>query len=423
MYDPPFELYVGDYAFAYSHEFPNELLALFTEQDRRPPSQLEARETEILEFTKRDPLNPIGDEANKDKPEAEQADHFDSDVIEADPSEPVTEAVGPEDAIAEEVDPEDLDAEESHLESAYEVSVSVMRERLEILGFSNALWEEELQDYVKTKIEHGIRQVEHQGEGTPERRRAERRLRILQRSSLQRWMKKLLVLLDRSLNQNYSAEDTLMHAMYDKHAPHEPIFTRELIHLRGALEVLRDDETVSLDFSTAVYEDTVSANEPLTETARYRLLRPVREFDPVLVLTEGRTDAKIISESFKRMKPEIAHLFSCMDHETFKAEGGHSALVSLARSLAAARISNRIIFLFDNDTAGHEGYGRFQKVRFPKHYRGLILPYLSTAEAYPTIGPTGEAPANVNGCACGIELYCGPKALTKDDGKPCLGTR
>jgi hypothetical protein len=187
--------------------------------------------------------------------------------------------------------------------------------------------------------------------------------------------------------------------------------------------VLRDDETVSLDFSTAVYEDTVSANEPLTETARYRLLRPVREFDPVLVLTEGRTDAKIISESFKRMKPEIAHLFSCMDHETFKAEGGHSALVSLARSLAAARISNRIIFLFDNDTAGHEGYGRFQKVRFPKHYRGLILPYLSTAEAYPTIGPTGEAPANVNGCACGIELYCGPKALTKDDGKPCLGTR
>jgi hypothetical protein len=121
--------------------------------------------------------------------------------------------------------------------------------------------------------------------------------------------------------------------------------------------VLRDDETVSFDFSTAVYEDTVTANEPLSETARYRLLRPVRKFDPVLVLTEGRTDAKIISESFKRMKPEIAHMFSYMDHETFKAEGGHSALVSLARSLDTARISNRIIFVFDNDTAGHEGYG------------------------------------------------------------------
>ena len=29
-------------------------------------------------------------------------------------------------------------------------------------------------------------------------------------------------------------------------------------------------------------------------------------------------------------------------------------------------------------------------------------------------------PANVNGRACGIELYCGPKALTKDDGTSCL---
>lgn len=48
-----------------------------------------------------------------------------------------------------------------------------------------------------------------------------------------------------------------------------------------------------------------------------------------------------------------------------------------------------------------------------------MLPHLKSAEAYPTIGPTGEAPANVNGCACGNELYCGPKALTKDDGKPC----
>jgi hypothetical protein len=47
VYDPPFELYVGDYAFAYSHEFPNELLALFTEQDRRPPAELEAGEPKI----------------------------------------------------------------------------------------------------------------------------------------------------------------------------------------------------------------------------------------------------------------------------------------------------------------------------------------------------------------------------------------
>ena len=91
------------------------------------------------------------------------------------------------------------------------------------------------------------------------------------------------------------------------------------------------------------------------------------------------------------MKPEVAHMFSYMEHETFKAEGGTSALVSLARSLAAAKISNRIIFLFDNDTTGNEGLKRFQKEGFPKHYQGMTLPYLKAAENYPTIGPTGEA--------------------------------
>jgi hypothetical protein len=62
----------------------------------------------------------------------------------------------------------------------------------------------------------------------------------------------------------------------------------------------------------------------------------------------------MIRDSFASMRPEIVHLYSYMDHETFKAERGTSALVHLARSLAAAGISNRIVVLFDNDTAGHE---------------------------------------------------------------------
>jgi len=172
VYDHPFELHVGDYAFAYLHEFPNEILALFTEQDRRSSAELEASEPEILEtekvdsdyseFTKPDRLNPIGDEANRDTPDAEQVDPGNLDVMATDRGNPTPGPVGLEEAGVEEVDPEDLDAEESHLESAYEVPVSVMRERLEILGFSNALWEEELQDYVKERssTEYGTSSVE-----------------------------------------------------------------------------------------------------------------------------------------------------------------------------------------------------------------------------------------------------------------------
>ena len=360
MYDYPFETFVGRYAFSYCHDLPSEVLALFNESDRTGPT-------------------------------ASQTDGSDSN-----------------------------DDEES-VRHTYVVPVQVMRERLEIMGFSNAHWQTELQEFVDEQIKHGQWQVDRTDPGTGERKRAEKRLMILRQSSLRRWMRKLMSLLNRCWDQSYAAsEDTLEYAMFDRHTMMpEPIFTRELILLRGALEILEDDDEVVFDFSNAVYQDVTSSGERLSEIARDRLLRPVREFDPVLVLTEGRTDAKIIRESFRRMKPEVAHMFSYMEHESFKAEGGTSALVSLARSLAAARISNRIIFLFDNDTAGHEGLHRFLKEGFPSHYQGMTLPYLKSAETYPTIGPTGEAEANVNGCACGIELYCGPKALTKEDGSPC----
>jgi hypothetical protein len=380
LYDPPFELYVGRFAFHYSHDQPNEILALFTEKDRRPRS----------------------DELDSN-----------SDAVETASSSLASEA--------EEHTSDDEDTEEPYSQKAYDVAVPVMRERLEIMGFSDALWREELQEYVDRKIAFRVADVERSELGTPDRLRAERTLTIVRGSSLQRWMKKWLQLVDHAVNQNYTVpEDTLMYEMSDKHVQLEPIFTRELIALRGALEVLENDEFVTFDFTNAVYqEEIVTANEPLSEMARYTVLRSVREFDPILVLTEGRTDARIISESFDRIHPEIAHMFSYMDHETFKVPGGTPALVGLARSLAGAKISNRIIFLFDNDTAGHEGYRQFQKVNCPKQYRGLVLPYLKSAEAYPTIGPTGDAPANVNGSACGIELYCGPHALTRTDGKTC----
>jgi hypothetical protein len=435
LHDPPYELYVGSYAFRLSDEQPNELLALFTEKDRRPRWNSEEDDPAAIAIEEIVPGDSVATQAGQHRTDAVNLDTGGPRLEVADRMEPTlrgnSEKPGLEEVALGEIDPsavlepeelasEDDDTDESYSQKAYDVPVPVMRKRLEIMGFSDALWREELQEYVDQKIAYRTEDVQRRAVGTPERIRAERILAIVQRSSLLRWMKMWLRLVDHLVNQNYTIpEDTLMHEMYDDPWL-EPIFTRELIALRGALEVLGEDDFVMFDFTSAVYQhEFVAADEALSEGARYKVLRAVREFDPILVLTEGRTDARIISESFGRVHPEIAHMFSYMDHATFKVPGGTSALVGLARSLAGAKISNRIIFLFDNDTAGQDGYQQFQKVNCPKHYQGLILPYLKSAEAYPTIGPTGDAPANVNGSACGIELYCGPKALTGNDGSPC----
>ena len=174
----------------------------------------------------------------------------------------------------------------------------------------------------------------------------------------------------------------------------DSIFSRELIELRAALEAVGADKIVSFDFINAVYLENMGApDEVLSKTARDTVLRVIREFDPTLI--------------------------SYMNHTTFNVPGATCALIRLARSLAGAKIASRMIFLFDNDTAGHEGYQQFNSVNCPKHHQELILPHLIPAEMYPTIRPTGDAPANVNGRACGIELYCGPKALTAESGSLC----
>jgi hypothetical protein len=43
------------------------------------------------------------------------------------------------------------------------------------------------------------------------------------------------------------------------------------------------------------------------------------------------------------------------------------------------------------------------------------LPDIKLAKNYPTVGPTGFKRMNINGLACGIEMYLGVDILTKED--------
>ncbi|KAA6461900.1 hypothetical protein DYQ86_09640 [Acidobacteria bacterium AB60] len=218
MYDPPFELYVGGYAFSYSHERSNELLALFTERDRRRPSQPEESDSDVSEFeeanfddsvVKNASVESVGSKLGPSDlllPEPDGAPERSNRDVLIEGNCPTSAVLEPEESASEE-----SNTEETYSEKAYDVPVTIMRERLEIMGFSNARWEEELQEYVNRKIDYAVKNAEEREVGTPARRRAEKRLMIIQRSSLNRWMKKWLLLLDQWLNQSYSVpEDTLM---------------------------------------------------------------------------------------------------------------------------------------------------------------------------------------------------------------------
>lgn len=144
---------------------------------------------------------------------------------------------------------------------------------------------------------------------------------------------------------------------------------------------------------------------------------------PVVVLTEGRTDAEFLSSGLKILYPYLTDLIRFMDYGQ-KAEGGAGTLVRMIRAFAAAGIANRIIAIFDNDTAATDAMRALDISRLPPQIKVIRYPTLPMAANYPTLGPPSrDAPegsatlADVNGSAGSIELYLGKDVLAGKSGE------
>jgi len=144
---------------------------------------------------------------------------------------------------------------------------------------------------------------------------------------------------------------------------------------------------------------------------------------PVVVLTEGRTDAEFLSASLKILYPYLTDLIRFLDYDQ-KTEGGAGALVRMVRAFAAAGIVNRVIAVFDNDTAAADALRVLDLSKLPSQLQVLQYPTIEIASAYPTLGPPSQispngsaSVADVNGLAGSIEIYLGRDVLAGSDGR------
>jgi len=137
-------------------------------------------------------------------------------------------------------------------------------------------------------------------------------------------------------------------------------------------------------------------------------------FGKITLLTEGITDSRILSTSLSGFYPEARDLYSFVDFEGFRVEGGASPLARLLRGFAGAGLTDRFIAIFDNDAAGHEALISLKRIALPSNIRAIALPNLEFARDYPTIGPTGKLNADINGAAVSIESFLGRDALSRD---------
>jgi hypothetical protein len=186
--------------------------------------------------------------------------------------------------------------------------------------------------------------------------------------------------------------------------------------LRAVTEVCGPDLVVEYDVSELVLSGYYELQEPVADHAKAGLRREALHNAPLVVLTEGSTDAAVLASAVRLLAPHLEGYLSFPDFDSTNAPGGTGQLASAIRAFAAAGILNRTVAVFDNDVAGRAAIGSLARTSLPDSLRLVRLPNVAVARDYPTRGPSGTSREDVNGRAASIELYFGEDVLRGQDG-------
>lgn len=186
------------------------------------------------------------------------------------------------------------------------------------------------------------------------------------------------------------------------------------VPLRLAIEAFEKSRKLIYDLTDLVWSGYFDYDEDFVQ---YGLDISASEYSSnsrTIVLTEGRTDAWILSETCSLLYPHLRDYFSFLDFERTEFGGGVGNLANIVKAFAGSGIVNNVIALFDNDTAAVSACRTLEKIAMPSNIAVCRLPELELLKCYPTIGPSGVVDLNVNGMAASIELYLGEDVLRVD---------
>lgn len=175
---------------------------------------------------------------------------------------------------------------------------------------------------------------------------------------------------------------------------------------RVLLNAFPEDEEIILDY-TDLYESGWCNEVPNTED--YNVPKTI-------ILTEGKFDVEVISNAINILYPHMSKYYSFINFDDYKVQGSTNFLTHYLKAFIASGIQNRVIALYDNDSAGLAELEVLKTIRCPDNFRIMRLPDIAIAENYPTLGPNGMEQMNINGKACSIEMYLGNDTLRDGDG-------
>jgi hypothetical protein len=288
---------------------------------------------------------------------------------------------------------------------AYRATAAVLVDRLNLLGFGIAFVRRAVEGVVAEEIESQTEVLNTYG-NQPWASDTRQELEKLERFDFDIWkaeVRKHILSKKTSSETDWRSQGPLK--LFDGVAD-------ERILLRIIVNEVSDDEVVILDVTDLF--DGGWLNEDMTTTPTWRAALDLSPGPPI-VITEGRYDAHVLQNAVEILKPHLAPYVRFLDYDLGN-EGGASAAVKMLKSFASAGVWNRIVAVFDNDSAAYEAVMNLRGAKLPDHYSVMHYPDFELANAYPTLGPQGSTTMNVNRLAGSIELYLGRDVLTGDDG-------
>lgn len=198
----------------------------------------------------------------------------------------------------------------------------------------------------------------------------------------------------------------LGHDFYEGFPPIDPRY-----YLRALAEVIDTEQVFSIDYTDLVDGGYYSPDDKLTLHPSEWYQNEFKVGSPIIILTEGSTDSNLLRATLELLYPQVFDFYTFLDFGVSNLQGSASALVGIVKAFIGADVQNRLIALFDNDTAAEVALKGLAKVNIPAHFKVLKYPDLSLATKYPTVGPQGTVSMDVNGLAASLELYFGTDIL------------
>ncbi|GAB2331276.1 HEPN/Toprim-associated domain-containing protein [Streptomyces variabilis] len=192
-------------------------------------------------------------------------------------------------------------------------------------------------------------------------------------------------------------------------------FIEERNLIRLIIDQAPDDTRVGLDLGEltgcCVHLDT---DQPIAGPTRERQLAALPDNAPLIVLTEGSTDSRLLTEAMHITHPHLAGFVRFIDYTGTKARGSAGMLATMVSAFIAAGVANRFVAIADNDAGGHEALAKLKRQRLPMGCQVLHYPDLPLLASYPTIDSASPTVSmtNVNGVAGSLEMYLGRDVLT-----------